>query len=135
MFLEKLSEREKEVFLDLARATAKANGMVEDSEKEMIRRYCREMSMDEHKIYDEVTVDEAAEFLKGSSSKVRNIIIVELMILCSADGEKDKEEKKFVKDLAEKIGISLETYDVLKKDVKAYHEMIHDMKKHIKEKE
>ncbi|MBR3636329.1 MAG: hypothetical protein IKN45_00270 [Lachnospiraceae bacterium] len=135
MFLEKLSEREKEVFLDLARATAKANGMVEDSEKEMIRRYCREMSMDEHKIYDEVTVDEAAEFLKESSSKVRNIIIVELMILCSADGEKDKEEKKFVKDLAEKIGISLETYDVLKKDVKAYHEMIHDMKKHIKEKE
>ena len=135
MFLEKLSEREKEVFLDLARATAKANGMVEDSEKEMIRRYCREMSMDEHKIYDEVTVDEAAEFLKGSSSKVRNIIIVELMILCSADGEKDKEEKKFVKDLAEKIGISLETYDVLKKDVKAFHEMIHDMKKHIKEKE
>lgn len=135
MFLEKLSEREKEVFLDLARATAKANGMVEDSEKEMIRRYCREMSMDEHKIYDEVTVDEAAEFLKGSSSKVRNIIIVELMILCSADGEKDKEEKKFVKDLAEKIGISLETYDILKKDVKAYHEMIHDMKKHIKEKE
>ena len=135
MFLEKLSEREKEVFLDLARATAKANGMVEDSEKEMIRRYCREMSMDEHKIYDEVTVDEAAEFLKGSSSKVRNIIIVELMILCSADGEKDKEEKKFVKDLAEKIGISLETYDILKKDVKAFHEMIHDMKKHIKEKE
>ncbi|MBQ1487447.1 MAG: hypothetical protein IIZ41_01620 [Lachnospiraceae bacterium] len=135
MFLEKLSEREKEVFLDLARATAKANGMVEDSEKEMIRRYCREMSMDEHKIYDEVTVDEAAEFLKESSSKVRNIIIVELMILCSADGEKDKEEKKFVKDLAEKIGISLETYDILKKDVKAFHEMIHDMKKHIKEKE
>ena len=135
MFLEKLSEREKEVFLDLARATAKANGMVEDSEKEMIRRYCREMSMDEHKIYDEVTVDEAAEFLKGSSSKVRNIIIVELMILCSADGEKDKEEKKFVKDLAEKIGISHETYDILKKDVKAFHEMIHDMKKHIKEKE
>ena len=135
MFLEKLSEREKEVFLDLARATAKANGMVEDSEKEMIRRYCREMSMDEHKIYDEVTVDEAAEFLKGSSSKVRNIIIVELMILCSADGEKDKEEKKFVKDFAEKIGISLETYDILKKDVKAFHEMIHDMKKHIKEKE
>ena len=41
MFLEKLSEREKEVFLDLARATAKANGMVEDSEKEMIRRYCQ----------------------------------------------------------------------------------------------
>jgi hypothetical protein len=40
-----------------------------------------------------------------------------------------------VKDLAEKIGISLETYDILKKDVKAYHEMIHDMKKHIKEKE
>ena len=135
MFLEKLSEREKEVFLDLARATAKANGMVEDSEKEMIRRYCREMSMDEHKIYDEVTVDEAAEFLKESSSKVRNIIIVELMILCSADGEKDKEVKKFVKDLAEKIGISLETYDILKKDVKAFHEMIHDMKKHIKEKE
>ncbi len=135
MFLEKLSEREKEVFLDLARATAKANGMVEDSEKEMIRRYCREMSMDEHKIYDEVTVDEAAEFLKESSSKVRNIIIVELMILCSADGEKDKEEKKFVKDLAEKIGISLETYDILKKDVKAFQEMIHDMKKHIKEKE
>ena len=135
MFLEKLSEREKEVFLDLARATAKANGMVEDSEKEMIRRYSREMSMDEHKIYDEVTVDEAAEFLKESSSKVRNIIIVELMILCSADGEKDKEEKKFVKDLAEKIGISLETYDILKKDVKAFHEMIHDMKKHIKEKE
>ena len=57
------------------------------------------------------------------------------MILCSADGEKDKEEKKFVKDLAEKIGISLETYDILKKDVKAFHEMIHDMKKHIKEKE
>ena len=67
MFLEKLSEEEKEVFLDLARATAKANGMVEESEKAMIQRYCREMSMDEHKIYDVKKTDEAAAFFAGTS--------------------------------------------------------------------
>ena len=135
MFLEKLNEREKEVFLDLARETAKANGMVEESEKAMIRRYCREMSMDEHKIYDVKKTDEAAEFFKTASSKARNIVIVELLILCSADGDKDKAENNFVEELSVKMGIEKETYAVLKKDVKNYLELVHDMKKHIKEKE
>ena len=135
MFLEKLSEHEKEAFLDLARATAKADGMVEDAEMDMIRRYCREMSMDEHKIYDVKTVDEAAEFFSKASSKVQNIVIVELLMLCSADKEEEKEEKKFISDLAGKIGISEETYGILKKDVKAYRSLVHDMKKHIKGKE
>ena len=101
----------------------------------MIRRYCREMSMDEHKIYDVKTVDEAAEFFSKASSKVQNIVIVELLMLCSADKEEEKEEKKFISDLAGKIGISEETYGILKKDVKAYHSLVHDMKKHIKGKE
>lgn len=91
--------------------------------------------MDEHKIYDVKKTDEAAEFFKNASSKARNIVIVELLILCSADGDKDKEEKTFVEDLSEKMGVEKETYAVLKKDVKNYLELVHDMKKHIKEKE
>ena len=135
MFLEKLSEHEKEAFLDLARATAKADGMVEDAEKTMIQRYCREMCMDEHKIYEVKTVDQATEYFSKASSKVQNIVIYELLMLCNSDKDVEKEEKVFIADLAGKIGLSGETFDTLKKDVKAYRSLVHDIKKHIKGKE
>ena len=132
MFLEKLDEREKEVFLDLARLTAKANGVVDDDEKEMITRYCREMNISEFKIYDTKNLDEAAAFFAGRSNKAKNIVLVELLLLCSADGKKDKDEKQFVKDLAAKMDINKETYDILKEDVNHYRDFISEMKKHIK---
>ena len=135
MFLEKLSEREKEVFLDLVKATAKVNGVVEDAEKDMISAYCREMNIDVFKIYDEKNVDEAAAYFSESSSKVKNIVVVELLILCSADGERDAEEKLFVAEVAEKMGVPGETYEILKKDVKDYLSLKKTMKKHIKGKE
>lgn len=133
MFLEKLDEREKEVFLDLAKYTAKTNGMVEDSEKTMIQRYCREMGINEGKMYDSKSVDEAAAFFAERPGKVRNIVLTELLMLTYADKKYDKEEKAFLKDLADKMKIGKDSYDTLKKDVEKFLDLKDEMKKHIKE--
>ncbi len=45
MFLGKLNEEEKKLFLNLAVKVAEANGIVAEAEKNMINQYCLEMGL------------------------------------------------------------------------------------------
>ena len=120
MYLNKLEGKEKEVFLDLAVQTAKVNGMVEEAEKEMITRYCREMSISEYTIYEPRSIDEAAEFFKEEKKWKRRIVIFELIVLSAKDGKIDKKEREFFDTLADKMGIKKGCVDDLEEDVKKY---------------
>ena len=121
MFLDKLEGKEREVFLDLAVQTAKANGMVEGKEKELIKHFCREMAISEYTIYDTKTIEEAAAFFKNAKKWKKKIIISELIGIGVADGKFNKEERKFIDELADEMEIKKECVDSLEEVVKDYY--------------
>ena len=52
MYLNELSNEQKDLFMDLAIFTMKSNGVVEEQEENLARKYCVEMNIDfriEHK--------------------------------------------------------------------------------------
>lgn len=124
MFLYKLEGKEREVFLDLAVQTAKANGMVESKEKEMIKQYCREMAISEYTIFEEKTIDDIAEFFKETDTWKKKIVLIELIGLGVADDKFDKEERQFINNLAEKMGIETECINTLEENVKEYRKLV-----------
>jgi len=121
MFLDKLEGKEREVFLDLAVQTAKANGMVEGKEKELIRHFCREMDISEYTIYDTKTIEEAAAFFRDAKKWKKKIIISELIGIGVADGKFNKEERKFIDELADEMEIKKDCVDSLEEVVKDYY--------------
>lgn len=123
MYLNRLEGKEREIFLDLAVQIAKMNGMIEDAEKELIRRCCREMAISEYTIYDTKTLDEAAAFLKDSKKWKKRIILLELIGIGVSDGKFNKKEKEFVEELAEKMGVGKGCIETLEEDVKEYHKI------------
>ncbi len=102
MYLTLLDEKEKESFLGLAYNLAAADGNYSDEEKAMIRSYCQEMQFE---FDDTKMVKETSELLNainsGSNTKIKKIIIFELIGLAMADGGYDKDEKELI-NLAEK---------------------------------
>lgn len=127
MFLDRLEEKEKEVFLDLAIQTSKTNGMVEEKEKEMIKQYCREMEISEYTIYDSKTAEEAAVFFKDLEEWKKKIVLIELIGLGIADGKYDKKEREFIDFLADKMMISKNCIDLLEEAVKDYQIIVEKM--------
>lgn len=120
MFLSRLNNKEKEMFLDLAVYTAQSNGIVEDAEKEMIMQYCREMSVSFYDITNLHSMKELVDFFSEVSKEKKRIVMLELIGLCAADGETDSIETAFTKKFANEIGLTEEIYDVLKKDIEEY---------------
>ena len=46
MYLNELSNEQKDLFMDLAIFTMKSNGVVEEQEENLVRQYCVEMNID-----------------------------------------------------------------------------------------
>lgn len=109
MFLNELSAAEKENFMSLAVNAAKSNDELADEEYLMLQEYCREMGLP---YFDASTVkplDEIVDTFKKSSSKVKKIVVFELLGLLVVDGDFDNKERAFFKEFYEKLGVSEET--------------------------
>lgn len=133
MFLDRLNENEKVLFLDLSVYAAQCNGVVEDSEKDMLLQYCREMGI---AFYDVSKLHELAEVKESFSSSddlIKRIVVLELLGLCYADGDFDNVEKAFVSDFANSIGVSEEIYQKLNRDVEEYLTILGIIQDHIME--
>ena len=89
MFLDKLNDKEKEMFLDLAVYAAQANGVVEETEKNMIMQYCKEMGVAFYDISKLHTLEEIIGVFTKSSKEKKKIVVLELLGLCYADNEFD----------------------------------------------
>lgn len=120
MFLDKLNNKEKEMFLDLAVYAAQSNGIVEEAEKEAIMGYCREMGVTFYDISRLHPYQEVVEFFSSVSKEKKRIIIFEILGLCAIDGESDDVEEAFVDDFAEKIGFPEDTLETLRRDISEY---------------
>ena len=131
MFLNTLNAEEKTMFLDMAIRSSQVNGLVEESERNMIEQYCKEMDIDAHERKDIHSTDEIIEFFFNSSDISKRIVVLELLGLGYIDGNYDESENSIVKDFALGIGLSEETYDKLNRDIDQYITILGIIQEHV----
>ena len=94
MFLSRLNNREKNIFMSLALAVARADGIVLDSEKRMLSDYASEMGLSlENPVPEKNFEALLAEINETSSDQTKRIIYVELRALANVDENIAVEEK------------------------------------------
>lgn len=106
MFLAELLNEQKENFIDLGLYAVKANGVIEEKEKEVMDAYCLEMGVEKCWSEPRKSLEEVLSDLKKRSS-ISDLkkITVEIAALLMADGEFDKEEIAFIDKVANSFGL------------------------------
>ena len=102
MFLNSLNPTEKDNFMKLAVALIKADGVVEESEKQILSAYANEMLIPIFNLDEQCDVDSIIkEFAMTSTPQTKRIIFLELLALAFADGNYATEEKALLQQLAD----------------------------------
>ena len=107
MFLNLLNEKEKKGFLILAKQLMKADGIITESESQILSVYVHEMqitladSEENNQIEDII-----ADFASSSTAEIKRIVYLELMALALSDANYAKEEKLLMDHIAEKFNLS-----------------------------
>lgn len=105
MFLNSLNPTEKDNFMKLAVAVIKADGVVEESEKQILSAYADEMQIPVCGLAGQVNTDKIIEeFAMKSTPQTKRIVFIELLALAFADGNYATEEKALVQQLANAFG-------------------------------
>ena len=102
MFLNSLNSTEKDNFMKLAVVVIKADGVVEESEKQILSAYANEMQIPVCNLDEQYDTDSIIkEFAMTSTLQTKRIIFLELLALAFADGNYAAEEKALVQQLAD----------------------------------
>lgn len=102
MFLNSLNPVEKDNFMKLAVAVIKADGVVEESEKQILSAYANEMQIPVCNLDEQCDADNIIkEFAMTSTPQTKRIVFLELLALAFADGNYAAEEKALVQRLAD----------------------------------
>lgn len=102
MFLNSLNSTEKDNFMKLAVAVIKADGVVEESEKQILSAYANEMQIPVCNLDEQYDTDSIIKvFAMTSTLQTKRIIFLELLALAFADGNYAAEEKALVQQLAD----------------------------------
>ena len=131
MFLDRLNDKEKEMFLDLTVYTAQANGIIEDTEKNLILQYCKEMGVAFYDISKLHSLDEVVAVFSKSSKEKKRIVLLEILGLCYADGDFDTVEQAFAKKFSQDIGLKDDLFDTLSRDIKEYSIILGNITGHV----
>lgn len=101
MFLNSLNPTEKDNFMKLAVAVIKVDGVVEESEKQILSAYANEMQIPVCNLDEPYNADSIIkEFAMHSTLQTKRIVFLELLALAFADGSYATEEKALVQQLA-----------------------------------
>lgn len=115
MYLNRLNNEQKELFLDLCINAAEADNNFAAEEKRLIEQYCEEMQMAGVRLQADHDFESAVSNLMNISSKEDlRMILLEITALVLADGKFDKAEKEFVDRLVKLTGMESETFDKMK---------------------
>lgn len=127
MFLNQLSDHEKEVFISLSIHAAKANGIFEEEERSLIEEYCREMAIVEPDLKNTMTMEEVEAVFSKSENHIKKIVLLEIFGLVYSDGQYDSEEKGFISDFVQEIGLGAEEAEKLQKLIIKYLEILKEI--------
>lgn len=109
MFLNSLSSNEKNNFMKLAIAVIKADGVIENNEKQVLSAYANEMQIGIEGIDVQYDIDHIIESLsKESTDQSKRVIFVELLALAFADSKYANEEKNIIQKLANSFNLGEE---------------------------
>lgn len=107
MFLNELNKKESIAFINLVELLAKSDNLFAKNEKNLINDYIVELSLKDEEIPD-LSFDKVIEHFKNSTSRIKNIVYLELTGLALIDGSFDKEEIKFLNAIGGQFNISKE---------------------------
>lgn len=105
MFLNRLSEAEKNAFLQLAHHIARTDNRFSEEEELLIAKYCMEMQMDDIDFADS-TFDLSTVLGTFEENSHRKIVLLEIMSLVYADGVETEEEKAVIKQMIALFGLN-----------------------------
>lgn len=107
MFLNLLNDEEKSIFLKLAIAIIQADGKLEESEKQYIADYSREMGITEYSLDGKIEITALAEKIgKDSTNTAKRIFLLELTACANADGDFADTEKALINSLVKTFKLS-----------------------------
>lgn len=110
MYLALLSEKEKEIFLNVAFNLVTADGDYSDEEKAVIAGYCQEMqytyTFDKKRTVKSIDVL-INDIRSNSDNKIKKIFVFELIGLAMADGNYDESERNLINKLEMEFDIDL----------------------------
>lgn len=99
MFLSMLTKKEQEYFLELANLAMHVDGVVTETEQEMIENFRQEMMLLDYKIQD-IPLDKLKMNIDLSTKRNKKVFLFELTGMMYADSEVSEEEKKWLMDIA-----------------------------------
>ena len=129
MFLNKLNDTQKDLFLELVYAAAMANGEFSDEERVVMQLYCTEMN----KTFDAKKTNTNVYGLliklgAISDEQEKKIIVFELMCLIMSDFVYDEEEKEFMQRVSRALKIDEAYIDECSRLIKEYYQYQAKMK-------
>ena len=111
MFLNKLKNKEKIAFLELAHSIARSDDDFSDKQKKIIATYCLEMQIDDIKYKKKkYNLDKTLSKFKKDTNK--KIVLLEIMALVYSDNILHKEEKKILDAMIIKFDLNPILVDV-----------------------
>lgn len=124
MYLNRLSSQMKFVFLELALHLSKTDGKLSYAEKDVIDDHCNEMRIDNNHYQNDMTLEEAIEFVKSAPEEEQRIIYFELIYLVMADNLYHENEREFMKSFEAVLGIHNSVVQEVFDMVSAYRNVI-----------
>lgn len=106
MYLSKLSNEKRHLFLDLELYMSKTDGDFSNSEKQIIDTHCMEMHIDNNGYECELPLDQVFQELQEKcTAEEKHIIFIELLAVVMADKVYHDSEKIIIERLAEILDI------------------------------
>lgn len=100
MYLSKLSEKQKNLFLELAYQLALIDNDYSEKEKIMIKSYCDEMGMEVPAAVRAASIDEIISAMNsGCMALEKKIIVFEMLGLAMVDGNYDESEREILAEI------------------------------------
>lgn len=115
MFLNSLSKKQKNLFMNLAIKAAEANGVVELAEKNMLKAYGMEMEISPFYSSDCETEMVLQEIKDVSTESELKIVLFEILGILISDEDFDDSEKEFLNRVRTSFDISQEKCDEMLK--------------------
>ena len=110
MFLNQLSERQKNNFYILAKEATIADNAIQTQEETLLNDYCREMHINPETVPNN-TLDSVIEDIVNNATKVeKNIMYLEVLGLLKIDGVFSDEEREYLK----KINVALDVNEEIR---------------------
>lgn len=106
MYLRRLSQPAKEVFIEIAKYLCNADGIVDKREEKLLAAYGEELQMSISLDLPKKSLEALAMDLNAATDRIqKRIVVFELMGLALVDGNYTDEEKAFFKLLGKKLDL------------------------------